>query len=539
MVVTAVRRRAVAREEPAGSGVDFEGGLKEILNRHPAVGLAVGVVRHGRLELFHGHGFADIASKSPVTADTVFRIGSITKTFTAVAVMQLVERGLIDLDAPANDYLSSYKLVPAQPTFRATTVRQLLTHTGGVPEQARISGVLRANFGQTVELGRPVPSLGEFYDGALRVVVEPGTVFIYGDHGFATLGQIVEDLTGTPLREYFREHMFAPLGMADSDFVRSEHVASRLATGYRLGSAGPVSIVDRQLITAAAGSIYSSPRDMARYAAALLGGGSNEHGRILGAETVAAMFAPQFQAHPRSPGMGLSFFRGEVGGHRAVEHQGILPGFNSQLWLAPDDGLAVLAFTNGARNAVMWMPVEFAALSNELLGGRLEQLRTDVPHHPEIWGDICGWYSLPVPISDPRSRLYGGAGAEVLQRGAELVFRMLAPVPMLFKGFPLHPDDERDPYLFRIDLSRFGTGTTRVLFGRDGRGRMIMVPEMGVMPVPLCQQPRARNPRLWATRSVALAALGLAARRVARRRPRSVSLRGARQGTSVPSAASE
>jgi CubicO group peptidase (beta-lactamase class C family) len=85
-----------------------------ILNRRPAVGLAVGVVRNGRLEFFHGHGVADIASNTAVTEDTVFRIGSITKTFTAIAVMQLWEQGRINLDVPVNDYLRAYRLVPAQ-----------------------------------------------------------------------------------------------------------------------------------------------------------------------------------------------------------------------------------------------------------------------------------------------------------------------------------------------------------------------------------------------------------------------------------------
>jgi CubicO group peptidase (beta-lactamase class C family) len=99
-----------------------------ILNRWPAVGLAVGVVRNGSLEFFSGHGLADIASNTPVTQDTVFRIGSITKTFTAIAVMQLWEQGLVDLDAPANDYLRAYRLIPAKASFRPATVRHLLTH---------------------------------------------------------------------------------------------------------------------------------------------------------------------------------------------------------------------------------------------------------------------------------------------------------------------------------------------------------------------------------------------------------------------------
>ena len=108
--------------------------LAAIASRHPTVGLAVGVVRDRHLSSFYGHGFADMTSRTPVTEDTVFRIGSITKTFTAIAVMQLCEQGLVDLDAPACDYLRSYTLTRVKPEHRRPTVRQLLTHTEGLPE---------------------------------------------------------------------------------------------------------------------------------------------------------------------------------------------------------------------------------------------------------------------------------------------------------------------------------------------------------------------------------------------------------------------
>ena len=108
--------------------LDLKLKVVEVLDRWPSAGLAVVLVRDGSLEGFLGHGVADVESKEPITEDTVFRIGSITKTFTAIAVMQLCERGLVDLDAPANDYLRTFRLVPAKPSFRPT-VRHLLTHT--------------------------------------------------------------------------------------------------------------------------------------------------------------------------------------------------------------------------------------------------------------------------------------------------------------------------------------------------------------------------------------------------------------------------
>jgi CubicO group peptidase (beta-lactamase class C family) len=100
----------------------------EILNSWPVAGLAVGVVNNGSLAWFHGHGVADIEAGTPVGQDTAFRIALVTKAITAVAIMQLWERGLIDLDAPASGYLRAYRLIPARPGFRPVTLRHLLTH---------------------------------------------------------------------------------------------------------------------------------------------------------------------------------------------------------------------------------------------------------------------------------------------------------------------------------------------------------------------------------------------------------------------------
>ena len=178
-------------------GLALTARVRGILNRHPAVGLAVGVVRNGRLEFFYGHGLADIASNARVSEDTVFRIGSITKTFTAIAVLQLWEQGLVDLDVPANDYLRAYRLVPANAAHRAATVRQLLTHTAGLPQLVYPSRAIRPILGETVRFGQRLPTLAEFYRGGLHLVAEPGTRHTYSNHGFATLGQIVEDVAGS------------------------------------------------------------------------------------------------------------------------------------------------------------------------------------------------------------------------------------------------------------------------------------------------------------------------------------------------------
>jgi len=226
---------------------ELDAKVGQILNRHPAVGLAVGIIGKGRLQFFHGHGLADIASNAPITEDTVFRIGSLTKTFTAIAVMQLWEQGLVDLDAAANDYLNAYELIPAHPTHGPATVRHLLTYTAGLPQCLHLSRAFRPTLGEMVKSGRPVPTLAQYYRGGLRLVAEPGMRHVYSNHGFATLGQIVEDVTGHPLQRYFREHIFEPLGMEQTDLVRSDRIRSGLATGYAWRSHGPCLVGDHDL----------------------------------------------------------------------------------------------------------------------------------------------------------------------------------------------------------------------------------------------------------------------------------------------------
>jgi len=510
---------------PELAELDLDRAVRELLHRRPAVGLALGVVRDGRMAFFHGHGLADIGANTPVTEDTVFRIASLTKLFTAIAVMQLCEGGLIDLDAPASDYLRAYHLIPARPSFRPATVRHLLTHTAGIPEVVHVSDLLHPGwgpFGQrpaelSVPVGERLPTLAEYYRGGLRVTVDPGTSFQYSNHSFATLGQIVEDVSGIPLTRYFRERLFDPLGMRDSDLVRSERVAAHLATGYALGGGGAEPVPDRDWICEAAGGIYSTAHDMGSFVAALLGGGANGSGRVLEPATLATMFEPHLQPDPRVPGRGLGFFRAEAAGHRIVGHDGLLPGFNSELLVAPDDGVGVFAFTNGASGAQVWLGIELDRLLRQLLGVPDEAVRADVPQHPEIWSELCGRYQLPAG-TDLRGRVAMGAGAQVFVHGGRLMARILPPVPVLLRGLPLHPDDRDDPYVFRLDLSMFGMPAVRIVFGRDVAGAPVVHVDLPGQPLSLYRQRPTNGARAVGIASLAVLVGATAAMTVARRR---------------------
>jgi CubicO group peptidase (beta-lactamase class C family) len=493
--------------------LDLPARVAEVLDRWPSAGLAVGIVRDGSLEWFLGHGVADIASNTPVTEDTVFRVGSITKTVTAIAVMQLWEQGLVDLDAPANQYLRTFRLVPAKASVGLPTVRHLLTHTAGVGYWRRLSDLLQPGVGSGDRAGRSgAPPLADYYRRGLPVEVEPGTKWVYSNHGFAALGQLVEDVTGQPLDRYLREQVFAPLGMEHTDLVRSERVRSRLATGYVLRARGLKPVADREVPTPGGGAAYATTADLARYVAALLGGGSGEHGAVLKPDTLGSMFQPHFQPDPRVPGMGLGFELGEESGHATVAKTGILSGFHSAMVLAPDAGIGVVVLTNtgGLDGRGVAEPLAIALL-RRLLGLPDAPIRADIAVRPETWSELCGWYSPdPGPVTNLMLRVLLGAGAEVKVQGGQLLLKPLTPVPAMRRGLRLHPDDPDDPWVFRVEFPDYGK-SLRVVFSRrpeeEGAAMRLLLDVMSFR-----KRPAVRNPRRWVNGALAAGAATLAIR---------------------------
>ena len=487
--------------------------MAEVLDRWPAAGVAVVVIRDGAPEWFFGHGVADVDSKEAITEDTVFRIGSLTKTFTAIAIMQLSERGLLDLDAPAIEYLRGFRLVPAKESFQPT-VRHLLTHTAGIGYWRRLTDLLQPALGAGDRAG---PSgalpLAEYYRRGLPVEVEPGTRWAYSNHGFAALGQIIEDVSGQPLDRYLRERIFEPLEMDHTDLVRSERVRSRLATGYVLRSRGLKPVADREVPTPGGAGMYSTAADVARYIAALQQIHAGDGGSVLTPETLISMFQPHFQPDPRLPGMGLAFELGEESGHRTVEKTGIVSGFHSAIVLAPDERIGVVGLSNtgglDGRNAMAPLA---AALLRRRLGLPDQRVRNDIPARPETWSEICGWYSPdPGPVTNLFTRAQMGAGAEVTIRDGHLMLKPLHPVPAIRRGIRLYPDDPNDPYVFRIEIPEYGMNL-RVVFSqspKDGQTVTRLLTDMFTFQ----KRPDARNPRPWLEGAILAGATAIAVRR--------------------------
>jgi hypothetical protein len=175
-----------------------------------------------------------------------------------------------------------------------------------------------------------------------------------------------------------------------------------------------------------------------------------------------------------------------------------------------------MAFANGAKRGMHWLTPEVGGVLKQLLGVPDEVLRTDIPQHPEMWGDICAWYRFSTHMTDP-ARFVLGAGAEIFVQRGQLKFRFLSPIPALYRGFSMHPDAENDPYVFRIAFPWFGIGTGRVVVSREpGVGATAVHLDFGPMSLSFLRQPTTSNPRLWA--AAGFGALALAGGAIALRR---------------------
>ena len=417
-------------------------------------GVAVALVANGEPPIVACVGLADRRHGRPIDPRTAFRIASISKTLTAIGVMQLRDGGLLRLDDPVNDYLKRFRIeVPRGAPD--VTFRHLLTHTSGIGELPKVSDLVRPAAWGAGRPNAPPADLGELYGGVLRAEVAPGSKWAYANHGYAVLGQLVEDISGTAFAEHMRERVLRPIGMADADYLRSDRLTDQVATGYRwVGRRfGPVAEYEMTLL--APGAVRSSLDDMIRYTSWLLASRVTPSDSVLAATTLREMMSPQFSVDERLPSaMGLAFFLDRVGAHLVCGHDGNTPGFASALLLAPDDGIGAIALTNtssfiGAHQLAA--TCLRTALGEPDPAGNLP--RPDVPSRPHVWPELLGPYAPhPGLLTNLRSWQLLGGEVEVFVRDRRLFVRALSPLPRLRRGIELHAIDDTDPYLFAADV---------------------------------------------------------------------------------------
>jgi len=302
---------------------------------HKGPGAVVVVVTREATVFAKGYGFADIDAKKPFTADaTLVRPGSISKLFTGIAVMQLVDAGKLDLDRDVNAYIDFS--IPTPEGGVPVTLRRLLTHRAGFEEH--VKGLFSRN-------PKPEP-LGHWLAKNLpRRLFPNGDVEAYSNYGVALAGYVVERVSGETYASYIQKHILDPLGMRHSTFEQPlpDDLAPLMAKGYYTSDKPPLGFFET--IVAPAGGLSTTGVDMGRFLRALINGGELDGVRILPTARLDEMMAP---GNPTPAGyLGLAFFGTKVAGHNAVGHDGATMTFFSELRVFPEQGIGIFVSRDG------------------------------------------------------------------------------------------------------------------------------------------------------------------------------------------------
>ena len=287
------------------------------------------VARGNKVLLEHAVGLADRESKQPISPDTRFRIGSMNKMFTSVAILQLVEQGKLALDDPVGKHLADY---PNKDVAAKVSIRHLLTHSGGTGDI----------FGPEYRERRlELKTLGDYAKlyGARGLDHEPGATFRYSNYGFVLLGLIVEKASGMTYYDYVRERIFVPAGMTGTDSLPESDKVTARSMGYMKREGRWRSNVDTLPFRGtSAGGGYSTARDLLRFAQAL------ESGKLLPPARLAE--ATRSQVKATLGGYGFGFIVAGEGDLRRYGHGGGAPGMNGELRVYPQSGYVVVVLSN-------------------------------------------------------------------------------------------------------------------------------------------------------------------------------------------------
>lgn len=317
----------------------IDGYMASYLEEADIAGATVAVIERAETIFSKGYGFADVEARAPVDPEqTLFRIGSVSKLFVWTSVMQLVERGELDLDANLNDYLDDLEIPEAFET--PVTMTQLMTHTAGFDE--RVLGLFAAD-------ASAVRPLGDILREELPARVRPpGELTSYPNHGTALAMYVVEQITGMSWDDYLEENILEPLELRSTSFAQPlpETLEPRLSKGYEFTGTGLVEAPFEIVPMAPVGAAASSAIDMARFLAAHLRLGAFGDTRILREETARRMQRTLFRHHPDVNGMAYGFMEMDWNGERIIGHGGDTELFHTLFAFFPERDIGLFASFN-------------------------------------------------------------------------------------------------------------------------------------------------------------------------------------------------
>ncbi len=331
------------------------------------------VAKGGHVLLQKGYGMADLEWSVPNTPDARFRIGSMTKQFTATAIMQLAEQHKLSVQDRACKYFDQ-----CPDAWKQITIHQLLSHTSGIPSYTDESGFASPPFLRLPKT--PAQVLLWTKDKPLEF--EPGTKWKYSNSGYIFLGIIVEKVSGEKYASYLEKHIFNPLGMLNSGYDETNVVLPHRASGYQPcgESICNADYIDMSL-PYAAGSLYSTVEDLYKWDRALY------TTNVLSKASLDQMFTPVRNQY------GYGWMLGPMANHKQIGHGGGIPGFTSYIARFPDDDAAVIVLSNNIQGNA---PAVAAALAGTLFGEKVEvpQEMKAITLPPAILDSYAGKYQV-------------------------------------------------------------------------------------------------------------------------------------------------
>lgn len=353
--------------------------LEQIANSYTPNNAFMGtvlVVEGDRVLLDKGYGMASLEWQVPNVPEAKFRLGSLTKQFTATLILLLQQDGKLDIHDPVSKYVTN-----APPAWAKITLANLLGHTSGIPN---FTGFKEFSTWK-MNPHTPEEEIALFRDKALDF--EPGSKFDYSNSNFIVLGAVIEKASGRKYGDLLRERIFEPLGMKDTGLDNDELVLPRRAEGYMPGKGGvEVARSESMSIPWSAGSIYSTTGDLLKWEHGLFGG------KVLNADSLKAMTTPG------KGNYGLGVFIENRDGVRIVSHGGGIEGFNTNLMYAPEKQIAVVVLSNvnGSAPDAMGNQLMDTVLGKPVV---LANERKPVPITKEEMGKFVGVYDLAPTFS--------------------------------------------------------------------------------------------------------------------------------------------
>ena len=381
------------------------------LKSGPVAALSIAVVRGRDTVVMKGYGLADMENDVPATAQTVFRIGSVTKQFTSAAIMRLVEQGKVSLDDDVTKYVPN---APVQ--GQKVLVRHLLNHTSGIPSYTDVGPA----FGRRMRLDlSPDSLLAIVRTDSLQF--EPGSHFYYNNTGYYLLGMIIEKVTGRKYGEYLNETFFTPHGLSSTMYCSVSPIIKRRAQGYERGPNGLVnaSYISMEL-PYAAGSLCSTVGDLVAWTRLL------HSGKIVSAPSFQAMTTPVKLPVPRPMAYGFGLVSDTLGSHRRIQHGGGINGFISSLAHYPNDSLTIVVLANTAPAPSDQLADEIARIVFGMPARTAPARPADLPIAADESARLAGNYRLYWPDGGRRpTRIYVENNQLMIQIEGQPALKML------------------------------------------------------------------------------------------------------------------